>query len=128
MDKPGADRFSLFCLSTPIQVTRLLRAWSRRNQIEHVCFILKHLLATEACQVRSEQAYYGHLVLRLMASFLLYYTSLVIFKGQVTMDEMVCNVKHHWSSVICEPLELYLATLDPGNRVPTSGVLFSLRN
>jgi hypothetical protein len=33
------------------------------------------------------------LVLRLMASFILYYTSRVICKGQVTLDEMVliCN-------------------------------------
>jgi hypothetical protein len=28
-------------------------------------------LATDACQVHSEDAYYGHLVLRLMASFIL---------------------------------------------------------
>ena len=107
VDKPGEDRFYLFCLATPIPVTRLLRAWSRRNLIEQVFRILKHLLATEACQVRSEDAYYGHLVLRLMASFILYYTSRVIFRGQVTMDEMVFNLKHHWSSVVCEPLELY---------------------
>jgi len=51
--------------------------------------------------------YYGHLVLRLMASFTLYYTSRVIFKGQTTMDEMVFNLKHHWSTVTCEELELY---------------------
>jgi hypothetical protein len=72
VDKPGEDRFYLFCLATSIPVTRLLRAWSRRNLIEQVFRILKHLLATEACQVRSEDAYYGHLVLRLMASFILY--------------------------------------------------------
>jgi hypothetical protein len=59
------------------------------------------------CQVRSENAYYGHLVLRLIASYLLYYTSRVIFKGRVTMEEMVFHLKHHWSSVTCEPLELY---------------------
>jgi hypothetical protein len=49
---------------------------------EQVFRILKHLLATEACQVHSEHAYYGHLVLRLMASFILYYTSRVILKGR----------------------------------------------
>ena len=68
---------------------------------------LKHLLATGACQVRSENAYYGHLVLRLMACFVLFYTSRVIYKGKVTMDEIVFNLKHHWSSVSCEALELY---------------------
>ena len=107
VDKPGDDRFYLVCLATGVQVTRLLRAWSRRNLIEQVFRILKHLLATEACQVQSEDAYYGHLVLRLIASYLLYYTSRVLFKGRVTMDEMVCHLKHHWSSVICEPLELF---------------------
>lgn len=106
VDKPGEDRFYLLCLATHIQVTRLLRAWSRRNLIEQVFRILKHLLATEACQVQSEDAYYGHLVLRLMASFILYYTSRVVFKGRVTMDEMVFHLKHHWASVTCEELEL----------------------
>jgi hypothetical protein len=107
VEKLGEDRLSLFCLATHIQVTRLLRAWSRRNLIEPVFRILKHVLATEACQVHREDAYYGHLVLRLMASFILYYTSRVIFQGRVTMDERVFNLKHHWSSVICEALELY---------------------
>jgi len=105
VDKPKEDRIYLLCQATDIQVTRLLRAWSRRNLIEQVFRILKHLLATDACQVHSEDAYYGHLVLRLMASFILYYTSRVIFKGQVTMDEMVFNLKHHWSTVTCEELD-----------------------
>jgi alanine racemase len=42
-----------------------------------------------------------------MACFVLFSTSRVIFTGQVTMDEMVFNVKHHWSSVDCQELELY---------------------
>jgi hypothetical protein len=33
---------------------------------------LKHLLATGACQVQSEDAYYGHLILRLMGYFVLF--------------------------------------------------------
>jgi len=107
VDKPREDRIYLFCLATEIQATRLLRAWSRRNLIEQVFRILKHLLATDACQVHSEDAYYGHLVLRLMASFILYYTSRVRYKGKVTMDDIVFNLKHHWSSVNCEALELY---------------------
>jgi hypothetical protein len=107
VDKPDDDRFYLLCLATQVPVTRLLRAWSRRNLIEQVFRILKHLLATEVCQVQSADAYYGHLVLRLIASYLLYYTSRVIFKGRVTMDEMVFHLKHHWSSVTCKPLELF---------------------
>jgi len=68
---------------------------------------VEHLLATEACQARSEDAYYGHFVLRLMAGFVLFYTSRVIFKGHVTMEEMVFTLKHHWRMVDYEPFELY---------------------
>lgn len=107
VDKDGEDRFYVFCLASEIPATRLLHVWSRRNLIEQVFRVLKHLLATDACQVHSEDAYYGHLVLRLMASFVLYYTSRVLFKGRVTMDEMIFNLKHHWSSVDCQDLELY---------------------
>ena len=70
-------RIASTCSVWPQQIpaTRLLRVWSRRHLIEQVFRTLKHLLATDACQVHSEDAYYGHLVLRLMASFVLYYTS-----------------------------------------------------
>jgi len=44
------------------------------------CRTKKHLLATGACQVHSETAYYGHLVLRLMGCLVLFYTSRVIGK------------------------------------------------
>ena len=107
VDKPREERFYLFCLASDIPATRLLRVWSRRHLIEQVFRTLKSLLATDACQVHNEDAYYGHLVLRLIACFVLYYTSRVIFKGHVTMDEMVFNLKHHWSSVTCQQLELY---------------------
>jgi DDE superfamily endonuclease len=107
VDKPREKRFYLLGFATPLQATRLLRLWSRRHWIEHVFRTLKHLLATDACQVHSEDAYYGHLVLRLMACFVLYYTTRVIFKEQVTMEEIVFNLKHHWSSVDCQELELY---------------------
>jgi hypothetical protein len=63
-------------------------------------------LATEACQVSSEDAYYGHLVLRLMASFVLFYTSRVICKGRLTMEEIVFSLKHYWRFVDSEALEL----------------------
>jgi DDE superfamily endonuclease len=107
VDKPGEDRFYLRALDTSMAATRLLRLGSRRTLIEQVFRTLKSLLATDACQVRSEDAYYGHLVLRLIASFVLHYTSRVLFKGRVTMEEMIFNLKHHWSSVDCEALELY---------------------
>jgi hypothetical protein len=107
VDKPAEKRCYLLCFATPQQATRLLRLWARRHWIAQVCRTLQHLLATEACPVHNEDAYYGHLVLRLMACFVLYDTTRVICKGHVTMEAMVFNVKHHWSSVDCQELELY---------------------
>lgn len=107
VDQAGEDRVSVCCLAAAIPATRLLRVWARRNLLAQVFRLLKHLLATDACQVHSEAASYGHLVLRLLASFVLYYTSRVLFKGHVTLDEMIFNLKHHWSSVDCQALELY---------------------
>ena len=107
VDKPSEERFYLFCLASDIPATRLLRVWSRRPLMEQVFRTLKSLLATDACQVHNEDAYYGHLGLRLIACFVLYSTSRVIFKGHVTMDEMVFNLRHHWASVNCQQLELY---------------------
>ena len=107
VDKDGEDRFDVCCLASEMPATRFLHVWSRRTLIEQVFRVLKHLLATDAGPVHSEDASYGHLVLRLMASFVLYYTSRVLCKGRVTMDEMLFTVKHHWSSVNCQDLELY---------------------
>jgi hypothetical protein len=67
----------------------------------------KRAHADRALSLPNEDAYYGHLVLRLMACFVLYYTTRVLFKEQVTMEEIVFNLKHHWSSVDCQELELY---------------------
>jgi hypothetical protein len=75
--EPGVELYYLLCLETAISGPRLIRAWKRRYWIEYCFQTLKHLLATGACQVHSEDAYYGHLVLRLMGSFVLFYTSRV---------------------------------------------------
>jgi DDE superfamily endonuclease len=107
VDKPGEKPFYLISMSLTIQVTRLIQAWNQRHWIEQMFRLLKHLLATEACQARSEDAYYGHFVLRLMAGFVLFYTSRVIFKGHVTMEEIVFTLKHYWMTVDYEPFELY---------------------
>ena len=103
----GEAHFYLLCLSTEILAPRLLRAWTQGHGIKQVFRTLKHLLATEACQVQSEDAYYGHLVLCLLAYFVLFYTSRVIFKGHVFMEEMVFSLKHYWTAVDFEPPELY---------------------
>src|SRR2546427_12761030 len=105
--KAGARRgFTLMCLATTISALRLLRAWKRRHWIEYCFRTLKHLLATGACQVHSEDAYYGHLVLRLMGPFVLFYTSRVVCKGRLTMEEIIFSLKHSWRFVDCEALEL----------------------
>src|SRR5262249_6577314 len=87
--EPSADQYYVMCLETALSSLRLIRAWKRHHWIEHCFRTLKHLLATGACQVHSEDAYYGHLVLRLMGCFVLFYTSRVVCQGWLTMEEMV---------------------------------------
>jgi hypothetical protein len=106
VDEPGEDRFYLLCLETGRSAPQLIRRWRRRSWIEFVFRTLKHLLATEACQVHSEDAYYGHLVLRLMGCFVLFYTSRVVCKGLLTMEEIIFSLKHYWRFVDAEALEL----------------------
>ncbi|GIX46033.1 MAG: hypothetical protein KatS3mg131_0244 [Candidatus Tectimicrobiota bacterium] len=57
-----------------------MRAWPQRHWIEPCWRTLKHLLATEACQVQSEAAWWGHLVLRLMGDVVLFYPTRVVCK------------------------------------------------
>jgi hypothetical protein len=104
--EPKADQYYLMCLETAISSPRLIRAWKRRSWIEHCFRILKHLLAAGACQVHSEEAYYGHLVLRLMGCLVLFYTSRVVCKGGLTMEEILFSLKHYWRFADCEALEL----------------------
>ena len=106
VDEPGQDRFYLLCLETQRSAPQLIRRWRRRSWIEFVFRTLKHLLATEACQVHSEDAYYGHLVLRLMGCFVLFYTSRVSCKGELTMEEIIFSLKHYWRFVDSEALGL----------------------
>ena len=104
--EPGVALYYLLCLETDISGPRLIRAWKRRHWIEHCFRTLKHLLATGACQVHSEDVYYGHLVLRLMGCLVLFYTSRVVCKGRLTMEEILFSLKHYWRFVDCEALEL----------------------
>jgi hypothetical protein len=107
VDEPGEDRYYLLCLATAMTAPRLIRAWKRRSWIEHHFRLLKHLLAAEACQVHGEDAYYGHLVLRLLAALVLLYTARILCKGRVTMEEMVFSLKHHWRFLNSKDLELH---------------------
>jgi hypothetical protein len=104
--EPGMELYYLLCLETDISGPRLIRAWKRRHWIEYCFRTLKHLLATGACQVHNEDAYCGHLVLRLMGSFVLFYTSRVVCKGRLTMEEIIFSLKHYWRFVDSEALEL----------------------
>ena len=106
VDQPGPDRSDLFCRATAMSAPWLIRRWRRRNWVEHGFRTLKHLLAAEACQVHSEDADDGHVVLRLMGGFILFSTSRVICKGRVTMEELVLSLKHYWRFVDSELLEL----------------------
>ena len=65
-DEPGQARFSLLCLEPERSAPQWIRRWRRRRWIALVFRTLKPLWATESCQVHSEDAYYGHLGLRLM--------------------------------------------------------------
>jgi hypothetical protein len=103
---PREEQFYVMCLDTAISGPRLIQAWKRRHWIEHCFRTLKHLLATGACQLHHEDAYYGHLVLRLMGCFVLFYTSRVICKGRLTMEEIIFSLKHYWRFVDSEALEL----------------------
>src|SRR6266480_6726836 len=106
IDEPREEQFYVMCLETDISGPRLIRAWKRRHWIEYCFRTLKHLLATGACQVHSEDAYYGHLVLRLMGCFVLLYTSRVVCKGRLTMEEIIFSLKHYWRFVDSEVFEL----------------------
>jgi len=106
VSEPREEQFYVMCLDTAISGPRLIRAWKRRHWIEYCFRTLKHLLATGACQVQSEDAYYGHLVLRLIGCFVLIYTSRVVCKGHLTMEEIIFSLKHYWRFVDSEALEL----------------------
>ena len=106
VDEPGEDRYYLLCLETALSGLVLIRRWRRRHWIEFVFRVLKHLVATESCQAHGEDAYYGHLVLRLMGSFVLFYTSRVVCKGRLTMEEIIFSLKPYWRFVDLEPLAL----------------------
>jgi hypothetical protein len=112
VDKAGEERFYLLCRATPIPAPRLIRAWGRRSGIEHTFRTLKHLLATEACQVQTEEAYYGQLVLRLLAGLVLFYTARFCLLGRVTMEAIVFSLKHHWRFLSSDPLELHALSWD----------------
>jgi hypothetical protein len=105
VEQPGRARYYLLCRETTQAAPRLIRAWRRRSWIEHSFRTLKHLLAMEACQVQTEGAYFGHVVLRLLAGLVLMYTARVLYKGRVTIEEILFSLKHYWRFLNSELLE-----------------------
>lgn len=62
-------------------------------------------MATDACQVQTEEASYGHLVLRLWAGVVLRYTARVLFRGHMTREEIGFSRTHHWRFLESERLD-----------------------
>lgn len=114
VDDPAQGRYYLLCHATPLTAPRLIRAWKRRGAIEQSFRTLKHLLAAETCQVPGEHAYYGHLVLRLLAGLVLLYTARVVCKAQVTMEQILFSLKHYWRFLDSARLELSALSWDLG--------------
>jgi hypothetical protein len=112
VDQPGRDRDYLLGRETAMSAPRLIRAWRRRSWIEQSFRTLKHLLATAACQVQSEDAYCGHLVLRLRAGLVLLYTARVVCKGQLTMEALLFRLNHCWRFLDSEMLDLQALSWD----------------
>jgi hypothetical protein len=56
IDELGQAHYDLLCQATRLTAPCLIRARKRRSWIEHHFRLLKHLLATEACQVHREDA------------------------------------------------------------------------
>ena len=106
VDASGQDRFSLFGLETERSAPQCIRRWRRRRWIALVLRTLTHVLATASGQGHNEDAYYGHLVLRLMGCFVLFSTSRVSCKGKLTMEEIIFSLKHYWRCVDSEALGL----------------------
>jgi hypothetical protein len=104
--EPGEALFSLLGLETERSAPQLIRRWRRRSWIAFVLRTLQHLLATEACQVHTEDASYGPLGLRLMGRCIWFYTARVICQGRLTMEEIIFSLKHSWRFVDLEALEL----------------------
>jgi hypothetical protein len=105
VEEPGEARDSRLGHATTLTALRLIQAWKRRRWIEHHCRTLQHLLAAEACQVHGEDADYGHLVLRLLAGWVLFSATRIVCTGRVTMEAMGFSLKHHGRFLDSERLE-----------------------
>jgi hypothetical protein len=97
-------RYDLLCRATTILAPRLIRVCRRPSGIGHRFPTLKHLRVTMACQVQGEKVYDGHLVLRLLADYRLFYMAGLFFKGRVMREEIAFSLTHHWRFLIAKSL------------------------
>lgn len=112
VDKPGQDRFYLLCPETKISSPRLIRTFGKRFWVEWCFRSLKSLLVIDVCQIHTENNYYGHFFLRLMALTVLTYTARIILKRKVTMEKIINTLKHYWRFVDSELFELQALSWD----------------
>jgi hypothetical protein len=105
VDHAGAARVSGLCQETTTSAPRVIRAWGRRRGLEQTCRTLKPLLTTEAGQVQPEEADDGHLVWRVLAGLVLFYTARCCWQGRVTREAIVFSLKHPWRFLSLEPLD-----------------------
>lgn len=106
VDEPKEQElYYLMCLTTDISSTRLWRAFARRNWIEWCFRTLKTLLKTDKCQFTTEDAYYGHLTMRLVALLVLGHATRRILRGHATIEQVIFGIKHHWRTLDSQFIE-----------------------
>jgi hypothetical protein len=110
--EPSQECYDLRCQATPLTAPGLRRAWKRRRWIAPYVRTLTHRLATDAGQVHGEDAYYGHLVWRLLAAWVLLYPARRLLKGRVTREEIVFSLKPHWRFLHANDLEFHERSWD----------------
>jgi hypothetical protein len=103
---PLEKRFYLLCPPTRLPSTVLIDLNGRRHWVEWCFRTLKHLLGAGLCQVRSERAYYGHLVVRLMGLTLLMLARARRLAGGATMEEMLFCIREHYQTLNSKFLNL----------------------
>ena len=63
-------------------------------------------MQTAPCRYPTKRRTTATWYLRLMGCFVLFYTSRVVCKGRLTMEEIIFSLKHYWRFVDSEALEL----------------------
>jgi hypothetical protein len=78
----------------------------REDTIEWCFRGLKHLLEAAKNAVHTEQAFFGHLALRLMGLTLLIYTVRTRIGRGVTIEQVLWGIEEHWQVLTSKILNL----------------------